>query len=376
MKYEINFSCGHTATVDLGGPTKERERKIEYFKNCGLCPSCYKEYQRVENEKIEAKKDRAVSLWLEKAGGEELPELVGSERQIKWAKSIRADFIDHAFKSSFGNLRQAGIGYLLLNMMNASEWIDSRKEVFNELIDKYTEKYMVSLQDEAIGEKNKETIDEAGAKAEATVVPEAQRHDGIAEIRVIGDTIKVFYQKDDEFIKLVKSLHYRWKNRCWQRDVDTVTDAVADRAAELGSALLLSGFPICIMDPEIRRKAIEADYKEEVRNWVKLIVSGPYKGWLRLNWEGWNDGLSTKARTLPGVKWLEHRPIIPIENYMALEDFAECNGFGFSDGAKEAIAKYAQVDILPQVPSRKEPKEDELRKILNSSREVLDDLKD
>lgn len=375
MKYEIKFSCGHTDTVDLGGPTKDRERKIEYFKYRGLCPSCYKEYKRAENEKREERKSKVVSEYIERAGGGELPALTGSERQIKWAESIRAEFIDRVFRSEFESVREAGIGYLLLNMVSASEWIDSRKEIFMELIDKYTIKYVESLQDEAIGAQ-KEAVDEAGAKAEATVVPENQKHDGVADIRVVGDTIKVFYQKNDEFIQLVKTLHYRWKGRCWQRDVNTATDNVADRVAELGNNLLLSGFSVCIMDGETRRKAIEADYNKEVRNWVKLIVSEPHRGWLKLDWEGWDDGMSCKARTLPGVKWLEHRPIVPIENYKAVEDFAECNGFGYTDGAKEAIAKYAQVDILPQVPSRKEPEENELKKILNSSREVLDDLKD
>lgn len=48
-KYEINYSCGHTATVQLYGPTKERERKIAWFEREGLCPECYAAQKDAEN---------------------------------------------------------------------------------------------------------------------------------------------------------------------------------------------------------------------------------------------------------------------------------------------------------------------------------------
>ena len=30
MKYNIEYSCGHKGTVELFGPTKDRESKIEW----------------------------------------------------------------------------------------------------------------------------------------------------------------------------------------------------------------------------------------------------------------------------------------------------------------------------------------------------------
>lgn len=42
MKYDITYSCGHDGTVDLWGKGSERERKINFFERCGLCPECYK----------------------------------------------------------------------------------------------------------------------------------------------------------------------------------------------------------------------------------------------------------------------------------------------------------------------------------------------
>lgn len=42
MKYKVIMSCGHEEEVALFGKCKDRERKIEYFKESGLCTDCYK----------------------------------------------------------------------------------------------------------------------------------------------------------------------------------------------------------------------------------------------------------------------------------------------------------------------------------------------
>ena len=41
MKYTVKFACGHKAMIELDGPTKDRERKIAYYKQSGICPACY-----------------------------------------------------------------------------------------------------------------------------------------------------------------------------------------------------------------------------------------------------------------------------------------------------------------------------------------------
>lgn len=50
MKYEVTFSCGHTGTVQLYGKGDERERKIRYFEEYGVCSECYKERRAIEAE--------------------------------------------------------------------------------------------------------------------------------------------------------------------------------------------------------------------------------------------------------------------------------------------------------------------------------------
>lgn len=49
-KYTITMGCGHEDTVTLFGSSEERKRKIEYFKEFGLCKECYKIKMR-EQEK-------------------------------------------------------------------------------------------------------------------------------------------------------------------------------------------------------------------------------------------------------------------------------------------------------------------------------------
>lgn len=43
-KYQVTYRCGHTGTVDLFGPSKQRENKLEWL-STQLCPDCWKEEQ-------------------------------------------------------------------------------------------------------------------------------------------------------------------------------------------------------------------------------------------------------------------------------------------------------------------------------------------
>lgn len=79
MKVNITYSCGHEGTIEVFGKAEERERKIKYFEEYGLCPDCYK-----------AEKQGEEKSFAEKY---ELPELKGSEKQISWANKIRKEKI-------------------------------------------------------------------------------------------------------------------------------------------------------------------------------------------------------------------------------------------------------------------------------------------
>ena len=46
MKYTVKMSCGLEEVVDLFGPGKERERRIQYYETQGLCKECYLKQKR------------------------------------------------------------------------------------------------------------------------------------------------------------------------------------------------------------------------------------------------------------------------------------------------------------------------------------------
>lgn len=84
-KYDVTYSCGHEGTIGVFGPEKDRQWKVDRISE-GLCPECAKkereEQRRKENE--EAAKIAAEKGYVE---------LEGTEKQVKWANSIRESYV-------------------------------------------------------------------------------------------------------------------------------------------------------------------------------------------------------------------------------------------------------------------------------------------
>jgi len=73
------YSCGCDGCVNVTGHMKDREWKVKkHFER--MCPDCYKKY-------IEKKSMESCVFSMENS----LPVLEGTEKQEKWADSIRAD---------------------------------------------------------------------------------------------------------------------------------------------------------------------------------------------------------------------------------------------------------------------------------------------
>lgn len=73
-KYTVTHACGHECRVNLFGPHKDRDRKIEWLKTQD-CFEC--ERRAVHNEAVKHAEEN------------NLPALEGSEKQINWAMDIR-----------------------------------------------------------------------------------------------------------------------------------------------------------------------------------------------------------------------------------------------------------------------------------------------
>lgn len=85
-KYTINFHCGHTAEMYIEGSTKDKERRIAYLEKYGVCPACYKKEQEEKREKAA----KSAHEWAMQCN---LPELTGTEKQIKWGETLRQEIL-------------------------------------------------------------------------------------------------------------------------------------------------------------------------------------------------------------------------------------------------------------------------------------------
>ena len=89
MKYTVTFSCGHEGEVNLYGKAAERDRRIAWYEKEGICPDCYRKMKEEERKQA----DEELAAYTEKIETElNLPELEGTEKQVTWARKIRAGY--------------------------------------------------------------------------------------------------------------------------------------------------------------------------------------------------------------------------------------------------------------------------------------------
>jgi len=174
----------------------------------------------------------------------------------------------------------------------------------------------------------------------------------------------------------VKALNFSWNGSAWERELNELTGAARDRAAELGNKLLNAGIPVMIMDEQIRNAAIKGEYEPECNRWV-LKVKGEEK--LKIKWWEKNDRLYQVARKLPGSKW-DKGVVISVSHYKEIEEFANLYSFKFTQKAQEAIEtekeRIAKFERVKPAHVEEQEQKDGLKEILNSGSDIIDDLKD
>lgn len=85
-QYNITRACGHSETIQISGPWKDRDWKVKSEER-KLCSDCWK----AEQSKVRAD---AISTAVEFSKANNLPGLKGSEKQIAWAEQIRKEHFD------------------------------------------------------------------------------------------------------------------------------------------------------------------------------------------------------------------------------------------------------------------------------------------
>lgn len=384
--YYGTHSCGHEGRVNIIGPHKDRQWKVErhFSRNCESCCQEYLE-KRHEEENLKA---------LEAAKEMELPDLTGTDKQITWANTLRQKLME-AFEqiteeeiTSISKSRLErdkdlkGItlddmrvvkNYILENKTNATYYINNRfHTVYGFAAMEKVE--ALKTEEQIMKEKREKQLVEE-IKAESTIFPEKRITNAVAEITVYKDKITVKFEKNELFREIVKKLGYSWDG-IWERKIREVNGTVADRAAELGNKLLNKGFPICILDTDIRNNAINGVYESECKRWIYRRKDTTK---FAINWTDYSD-MYDQARSLPGAKWDRPSMLVDVAHFEVIEEFAELYGFKFTQSARQMIDEHKEsiqkvTPVSPVNISNQKPK-DGLREILNSEVGVLDDLKD
>lgn len=386
--YYGTFSCGCEGRVNVIGPTKDRQWKVDR-KFEGLCEECY-------IKKLEADRKKANKEAEEKAKEMELPNLTGSEKQIAWANTLRQKFIDNTevfIKNSnekdrkyewkkcrekyekFNEIELSDLyevlDYVLINETQSKFYIDNRMNDITDILAKYVDKVFVSK------EKKIEDMNKRDIKLESTVSPKEVKHSGIVEIIKKEDKIIAKYEKNEDFRLIVKSLGYTWEGQ-WEKKITTITGKYEDRIAEIGNKLLNEGFNICIYDEYIRHKAISGNFEPENDRWILIDTKNEDR--IRIRWDGMNNSLYNVAKKLPGAKWEDKGMKVNIDKYEEIFEFAEIYGFNITEKATERLInfkrKFENIEKVNVAVVEEINKKDGLNDILNSSREILNDLLD
>ncbi len=345
--YYGTYSCGHDGKINLVGPTKDRQQKADWHFS-GLCPDCYRKKQEEDRE--------AADIEAEKKSEEmELPRLIGTEKQRKWANQLRLKVIS-SLNSNCEKIEQKlkergldvlpgeGIGmkeiidsvqYFIRVHTDAKDWIDSRDEPAN-LKDAVNE-YRKHLEEIA----HYDVIEEINRTEESMIVsPECDfSKNGVVKLRFKDGFLDVEYVKDSAFIEIVKNLGYRWSGTVWKKEITEYTGDIEDRADELGYRLLNAGFTVQFPDAESKEKAVSAAFTPENDKWIKFNSK---TGQLTLVWTKRNDTIYENAKKLPGAKWKDGAMRVSMEFYREIEDFSVMMGFCISQMARRKIEEYKE----------------------------------
>lgn len=423
-KYEVTFACGHTATVELFGKSSDREWKLQRLAE-ELCPDCYKAQK-------EAERKAASEAAAKEAREQGFAELKGSEKQIAWAETIRARYMEKLEElgkklneqdqhiriketlTAEQNARRE-MAFKVLEAMASYAHIDSAKVIIDDRDADPTSvlrKAMVEIQAVRDGRETLDSIRaafgavvaatvaeylraEAAPEVEAeeaeeedvTVEPTEKKHTTLATVSVGKNdegrpVVHVTSDKDADLIEVVKAHGYRWNGgvRRWYFPVGARDGAASDRAAEIANALLTEGFPVR-MPKDIKDKAIAGTFDPRTTRWVSARVTDPdhvYLSWPRDD----NEELRDASRGLHGLTYMgeTHEWRVPVTAYAEIRDFAGLYGFKLTPGAEKALKAYEDrvVTASPAAPAKEEKPdpENKLKKILKSSTDVLEDLKD
>lgn len=410
MWTEIKFACGHTAEVQLYGSGESREWKARQMAN-DLCPECK---AKKENEELGAFESE-----------ESLPELDGSPNQISWARKIRKSMIEkwegedvdiERAEEKFEEYKESGkysdekiaalkedvecakeakktlyIVRIALRKISSAKWfIENRSfgmtnhNIIRAYIEyakhpEYDYDHLMDTCKELVreygGELEEKPQEQKDAEAEATLVPEGHEDAKIIRIKQAPNGWVEVCDRVDYSTYL--KLHDLGFNKDCEHQINSMTPPAADVAAAAIAALLKAGYRVLCYDAEARQKAIDGTWEPEDRHWIYSNKSLSKEGRVVIQLV-YGEDLYDAAREIRGSRYSRPDVTVPASEWADIEEWARVHGYRISPGAQKLLDTYKEqttvVTDIKQVELKH--KDDKLGQILESSADVLEDLKD
>ena len=126
MEHRIAHACGHEQAHYIPGYPAQQDRKARWLRTT-KCRTCFVDDKRSEEAEAAAR-DTAALAHLD------LPELVGSDRQVSWATTIRMKRL--AAMTAASSIDDADGHEACVAVTDAKWWIDHRDLTDTDLIAK------------------------------------------------------------------------------------------------------------------------------------------------------------------------------------------------------------------------------------------------
>lgn len=390
MKYTVIHSCGHEEEVVLFGNNRDRERKLEWLASIP-CKECQKAMEQ------QAIKERTKELGL--------PELQGTEKQVAWALGIRisriADLHEQAGKlsdkiasleasieavkekegeaalarleryekrlvdtrSALANTVEAIDGVSAIT--KASWWIDHRDEDGAGMTEAY-KAYKGVQMEKAIEEETKPTM--------VIMEPENKKTGTVVMLKATKGAILLTCERDEHVRLTVKKHGFTWdgSRTAWVKAATEMTGPAKDLAPDTARILLEAGIPVRAY-PDVAEAVQAGTYEPECHRWIE---SAEGKAGDRLAIRK-AKGVSDYPEGKPTLK--DDYILVSPSLWREVREFAAMNGYHMTRAAEEMLRKEEKATVTVR-PAAKAGKTaggtDALKAILESSRDVLEDLKD
>lgn len=135
--FEIEFTCGHTEECDLSSePAGNRAGLAKWKATHHECSSCYSKARKNEKREERRVRDKADLEPFEVKHA--MPELIGSEKQLPWARPARMHLVEGAWQKLVPevlseNEFEEQVTDLARRVVSVRFWIDNERADFEDL---------------------------------------------------------------------------------------------------------------------------------------------------------------------------------------------------------------------------------------------------